>query len=390
MTNERVPPRAPANAAPKRSSAAVAQPPTARLRPELAELCAYSVTATPPRIKLDANESPWSLSQDARQGLGEALAALPYHRYPDGRADALRHSLATRAHAAPETLVIGAGSDEVIAMLLTAYGGTVDDSPPTVVFPGPTFVMYRMSALTHGFAPIEVDLDASFQLDANAMHRAMDAHQPRLAFYASPNNPTGAPFDPHVLRELIASHPATLHIIDEAYAPFDRATPTDRPATVSAWTETFANVGVMGTLSKIGLAAMRVGWVQLHPELAEQIEKVRQPFNVPSASQEGARYLLEHQGEELERAVQRIVQERQRLEGALLERGFEPQPTRANFVLARIPRAWQRQLLERGVGIRFFTDPRLEGWARITVGRPAETNALLHALDAIRDSADAR
>jgi len=354
----------------------------ARLKPVLAELKAYTVPATPPPVKLDANESPWPLAEDARRAIADAVAALPFHRYPDGRATELRHALAGWLGAGPDELVIGAGSDEVIAILMQAFATPSEGTPPAVLWPGPSFVMYRITGLTHGFVPVEVDLNPDFSLDQDAMLAAFAEHRPALAFYATPNNPTGNAFDEATLRALIEANPNTLHILDEAYGPFAR-NPGGRAHTLAPWLADYPNVGILGTVSKVGLAALRVGWVRLRPELAAEIEKVRQPFNLSATAQAAATVLLRDHSQVIEDAAQSIVHERARLHAALAERDMDPQPSAANFILARVPASAKEALLAKGVALRFFGDPRLDGWARITVGTPAETDALLAALDSL-------
>ncbi len=357
--------------------------PMARLKPVLRELKAYTVPAEPPPVKLDANESPWPLPDEARRAIAEAVAALPFHRYPDGRATKLRAALATWLGASGDELVLGAGSDEVIAMLLHAFATPTEGRPPAMLFPGPSFVMYRITGLGHGYRPVEVDLRADFTLDRDALMAAFAEHDPALAFYATPNNPTGNAYDEAILRELIEAHPNTLHILDEAYGHFQRQTPETPAHTLAPWLAEYPNVGVLGTVSKVGLAALRVGWVRLRPELAAEIEKVRQPFNLSATAQVAAEVLLREHPAVIEDAARAIVRERERLRAALAERGLDPQPSQANFILARIPAAKKAPLLERGVALRFFSDPRLDGWARVTVGTPDETTALLAALDAL-------
>ncbi|MAQ14898.1 MAG: histidinol-phosphate transaminase [Sandaracinus sp.] len=357
-------------------------PPLSRLRPILAELKAYTVPAAPPPVKLDANESPWPLAETVRRSIADAVASLPFHRYPDGRATGLRRALARHLDADGDELILGAGSDEVIAILLQAFMTPHEGRAPVVLFPGPSFVMYRISALTHGYEPVEVPLDADFALDPAAMHAAFRDHAPALAFYATPNNPTGNPYDEAVLRDLVASYPDTLHIIDEAYGPFARQRPEDRAHTLSPWLAEHGNVAVMSTLSKIGLAALRLGWLRAHPALVHELEKARQPFNLSATAQIAAQVVLEQHGDAVEEAIRAVVAEREVLSAGLAERGLDPRPSQANFVLARLPASRKEPLLAQGVALRFFSDPRLDGWARVTVGTPAETRALFAALDA--------
>lgn len=363
-------------------------PPLHRLRPELAELSPYRVPPTPPRIKLDANESPWPLSEEARQAIATAVAELPLNRYPDGRASSLRHALSAHLDASPESLILGAGSDEVIAMMINAFSGrVVSDEPATVLFPGPSFVMYGITSKNHGLRPIDVPLardGARYVLDTDAMSAAFKRERPSLCFYANPNNPTGEAFDDASLRTLVDAFPETVHVIDEAYGPFHRASPTSVPTTLSSWIADRPQVAVMSTLSKIGLAGVRLGWLQAHPALIFELEKVRQPFNLNAPGQAVAEVLLSSYSELLESQVVRIVEERERLIPALSSLGVVCSPSDANFVLCGLPKSLQAPLLERGIALRFFSDPRLDGSARVTVGTPDETDALVDALRELR------
>ena len=356
-------------------------PPLHRLRPALASLRAYTVPATPPPVKLDANESPWPLPDEVRLSIAEAVAALPFHRYPDGRATALRSALAAHLGATGDELILGAGSDEVIAILLQAFMTPRNGEAPVVLFPGPSFVMYRVSAMTHGFEPVEVPLGADWALDGPAMREAFEKHAPPLAFYATPNNPTGNPYDEATLRELVEAFPHTLHVIDEAYGPFHRDPPEGPAHTLAPWLTEHPNVAVMGTLSKVGLAALRLGWLRAHPALIHEVEKARQPFNLSATAQAATQVVLERHASVLEATIAAIVGERTAVARGLRERGLQPSPSQANFVLARIDAARKEPLLREGVALRFFGEPRLQGWARVTIGTPEETQALFRALD---------
>ncbi|MEO0326488.1 MAG: histidinol-phosphate transaminase [Myxococcota bacterium] len=355
-----------------------------RLRPSFATLVKYGVPQNAAfEAKLDANESPYTLSPELREGLARRLADLSLHRYPDAAATQLRQRLAASLAASPEELVLGTGSDEVIAMLINAFAGP----ERAVLFPGPSFVMYAITARSHGVRPVEVPLAADFRLDEEALRRALEAEAPAVAFYASPNNPTGNVFDEAVLGRLARAFPATLHVVDEAYGPFRRAAGGDAPASHVGLLRTHGNVALLGTLSKIGLAGLRVGWLRARPALAAEIEKSRQPFNLNAPAQAAATYVLEAGEEELAARIGAIVEAR----GALL-RGLEalpgvtPFPTEANFVLFRLAEGtdasrFKASLAERGVAVRVFTrHPRLAGHVRVTVGTPEENALFLLAL----------
>jgi len=357
------------------------EPPLSIAGEALASLRPYRAHPDPAPVKLDANESPWALPDAARRRIAEVLAAAPLHRYPDGRAEALRAALSDRLGARPDELVLGVGSDEVIGILLSAFdrprGGA---DKPTLAFPTPTFVMYSITSRVLGFEPVEVPLAEDFALDADAMCEAIDAHRPNLVFLASPNNPTGNAFDEAAMRRVIEAAPNALVVIDEAYAPF-----VGRSA--NAWVGRYANVGVMGTLSKIGLAGLRVGWIRMHPRLADEAEKARAPYNLSVPAQLAATLALTELGDVLDDGVRQIVRARESLGAAMAEiDGLRVLPSDANFFLVQVEDAASTHaaLLERGVQVRHFAkQPRLANFLRITVGTPAENATLLETLRAL-------
>jgi len=352
----------------------------ALVRPELAQLRAYAAPAGTLPIKLDANESPWPLSQAIRDRLAATLAAIPLHRYPDPRAMAVRTPLAALLEAEPDELVLGSGSDELIALLCTALSRPREGRARAVVlYPTPTFAMYRITALAHGLEPVEVPLRADFTLDLPAMCAAIAEHRPSLVFLATPNNPTGNAFAHQDLREILTAAPESLVVLDEAYGPF-----TGRSLT--SWCDRYANVALLGTLSKIGLAAARVGWARLPAGLAAEVEKARQPFNLSALSQAAAALALGELRPELDAHVAAIVAERARLAAAFAAlRGIHVTPSQANFFLVRFdgdPSPVVRGLAAAGIAVRSFHGHggALANHVRITVGTPRENDALLDVL----------
>ncbi len=344
----------------------------------LAKLRAYHTPATPAPTKLDANESPRGLPEAARARLAEALAAAPLHRYPDGRATALRSALCERLGSEPDELLLGVGSDEVIQILLSAFDRPREGAAkPTVVIPSPTFVMYPITSRIQGFEPIEVPLDEDFGLDVEAMVKAIESHRPNLVFIASPNNPTGNAFDDTSLERVIEAAPDALVVIDEAYGPF-------AARSRNAWVERHANVGVMGTLSKVGLAGLRVGWIRMRAALVHEAEKARPPYNLCMPSQIAATLMLTELSHVIEDTVQELIGERARLgEGLRAIEGVRVLPSEANFFLIEVEDAAtiRAGLLELGVQVRrFANDPRLARHLRVTVGTPEENDELVVAL----------
>lgn len=343
-------------------------------------LRAYSVPREHPPTKLDANESPWPLPAEAKARLGAAMAELPLHRYPDPRATELRLALSAKTGGDPDDLILGSGSDEIISTLMTALARPRDGSlRATVLAPAPSFVMYRIAAITHGLTSIEVPLDDAWGLDHDALAAAIAEHRPNLVFFATPNNPTGNTYSREVMVRLIEATPDTLFVIDEAYAPFAQAT-------LAELCDRHANVGIMSTLSKVGVAAARLGWIRLHPRLAAEVDKVRQPFNLNSFAQEAGRIALTELAPVFDDHVARILEERGRL-GAGLEaiEGVHVYPSAANFFFARFasdPTEVTARLAEVGIRIRSFHahGGRLAHHVRITVGTPDENARLLAAL----------
>ncbi len=348
------------------------------LRAELSSLEAYRVPTEPPPVKLDANESPWPLPDLARRRFAELTQRIAFHRYPDGRATACRNALANRHGGDPDAYVLGSGSDELIALLGTALCTPKDgQDKPVALYPEPTFVMYGVTSRAHGWKTAAVPLDGNWQLDDDAMSGAIDKTRPNIVYYASPNNPTGNVFSPASIEALIRRFPDMLHVIDEAYVAYAERSLAD-------WCDRFSNVAVMGTLSKIGLAAIRFGWMRMHPALAAEVDKVRQPFNLNVLTQEIAVLALTELAPVFQAQVEQVVNERARLGSALnaLD-GLHVYPSAANFVLVRVDEdaaGLGERLLASGVAVRRFSGTRLAGHIRITVGTPEENDLLLASL----------
>ncbi len=387
----------------------------ARVPPTFAELHAYVPDGTVVPVRLDANEAPAllpTLDAEERRAWNEALAAVEPARYPDVRAKALRAHFAQENKVDPESLVIGCGSDEVIAMLLATLAKPLDGRPPSILVPTPTFVMYRVSARVHGYDVREVPLDASCDLDEPAMTTAIRETRPAMVFLATPNNPTSASYSREKVERLVRvaaeNDPPTLVVVDEAYLAFrlgpaterseiDRAAKVakqplakrDAPDPWGGFTgldlqRDHANVVVLRTLSKIGLAALRVGYAIAHPLLSRELEKSRLPYDLPAHSQAGALVALTSLAPAIERHVASIVRARSTLAEALAKRGLVHARADANFfwLTQKGAAAVHAGLRARGVLVRAFAPypDRL----RVTVGASAENERFLTELDALR------
>jgi len=351
-----------------------------RLRPELSELRAYQVPPMEVPVKLDANENPYRLSEPARTELAHELAKLELNRYPDPRATRLREALGEQLHVSSDQILIGNGVDEIISLVSTAFARPAEgQEQATVLYPWPSFVMFRITARGHGLRTVEVPLDENWQLPVEATLAAIEADKPGVLFLPTPNNPTGNKLDPEALRAVLETAPSALTIIDEAYYDFCRAT-------LVPLINAFPNMAIFRTMSKMGLAGIRVGALIGRPELVKELEKVRQPYNVNALSQRVAELALTRFKDELAEQADKVIADRHVLEKALRGMtGVTVYPSDANFLLLRVadaPQVWQG-LIDRGVLIRNLDGPgALAGCLRVTVGTPSENQRFLEALGA--------
>ncbi|UQA56032.1 histidinol-phosphate transaminase [Polyangium aurulentum] len=349
------------------------------LRPELAEMVAYVPHPGAYEVRLDANEAPPLLSPEAHARLARALVPPALQRYPDPRSQELREAIAAHAGATPDEVLAGAGSDEVIALLLGALDRPREGlSSATIVTTTPTFVMYRHSARARGIKTIEVPLDARWDLDVGGMKRAIEFGRPNIIFVATPNNPTGGAMSEERLRAVIEAAPDALVVIDEAYVAFAQKS-------AASLRGAYPNVAVLGTLSKIGFASLRVGWVVAPAELIAEVDKVRQPYNLSIPQQRGATFVLREMRAEIEAVKTFVVAERERIAGELRRMGIEVTPSEANFLWIETPHPAVEvfeSLAKKGVLVRSFgaRGGRLSRRLRVTVGLTHENDRLLEAL----------
>jgi histidinol-phosphate aminotransferase len=354
------------------------------LRPELAELAAY-VPCVPEgvRVRLDANEAP-SAPEGAQALVREAIERTALSRYPDPRALALKEAIQRRTGADPSTILVGSGSDEVIALLLTALATPLGRSPhPVVMMPTPTFVMYGVTARAHGYKSMPIPLDKDWDLDVASFARAMEFSQPNVVFIASPNNPTGNRMSEDRLIRVIESAKDALVVVDEAYVDY-------APASVRSLRERHRNLGILRTLSKVGLAALRIGWLEADAALVSEIDKARQPFNVSATSQAAATAVLHDGWEGVVRLTEQVRRERSRMAEEIGKiAGFAVTPSDANFLWVKTPAPavsiWEH-LVECGILVRSFhaMGGRMTTQLRITIGTRSENDQALEALSSWR------
>jgi histidinol-phosphate aminotransferase len=350
-----------------------------RVRVPLRQSAAYHVPPAEGAIKLDANESPFVLSEAGQASVRRALEAPDLHRYPDAAARALRQVLAAQLGVDGAELCLGNGSDELIGLLCAAFGAPRDGQPGAILYPAPGFVVFRTAAVAHGLDVVEVPFGPRFAADEAALLEAVAGTRPNLIFLATPNNPTGTVWPRATVERLLAEHPDVITVVDEAYLAYGEAL-----SCIDLALE-HPHCLVLQTLSKIGLAGLRVGLLVGRREVVAEVEKVRPPYNLSTPAQRAAMAVLAGHRAELDAHAAQVQKERERLRAALeAQPGLEVFPSQANFLLVRAAaaRALWEALLQRGVLVRLFDAGALAGCLRITVGTPAENDALLSALAA--------
>jgi histidinol-phosphate aminotransferase len=335
---------------------------------------AYAVQPSAGMIKLDAMENPHRLPPGLQTELGKRLGAVALNRYPGERIGELRAALARHAQLpAGFDLMLGNGSDELISLLALAC----DVPGATILAPQPGFVMYAMSAQLQGLKFVGVDLTPEFELDEKAMLDAIALHQPAIVYLAYPNNPTANLWNDDTIEKIVQAAPG-LVVLDEAYQPFASRSYLDRVTR-------HEHVLLMRTLSKFGLAGVRIGYMMGPERLVHEVDKVRPPYNVSVLNCEAALFALEHE-DVFAAQAEDVKRERARIQAALNEMGLKAWPSDANMILVRVAdpaRSFEgmkaRKVLVKNVS---RMHPLLEGCLRLTVGTADENTQMLAALQA--------
>jgi len=347
------------------------------IRPEIRALSAYHVPSAAGFVKLDAMENPYSWPAPLVEEWAALLRHVSLNRYPDPAATELQARLrATMAVPAGVDLLLGNGSDEILQLMMMAVAGP----GRKILVPAPTFSMYHMIAKFVGLECVAVPLNGSdFTLDMTALRLAIDAYQPAVIFLAYPNNPTGNLFADADVLELIKTAPG-LVVVDEAYHAFAAG-----KSFLSAVPE-HENLVVLRTLSKMGLAGLRVGFALGAPAWLNELNKLRLPYNINVLSQSSAEFALRHY-DLLMAQAQDICRDRTWLQQQLAHvRGMTVYPSDANFILFRTPAGRAdgifARLKERNVLIKNLngSHAQLSDCLRVTVGTPEENRAFLDAL----------
>lgn len=351
------------------------------VRPEIRALKAYHVPAPGKLVKLDAMENPYTWPAYLRGEWLELLQCVAMNRYPDPGANELKRQM-RQAFAIPSqmSLLLGNGSDELIQLVAMAVQGP----GRTILAPEPSFSMYKMIATFVGMAYVGVPLKGDdFSLDMPAMLEAIERYQPAVIFLAYPNNPTGNLFaEEDVVAILNAAE--GLVVLDEAYTSFADSSFMPRLGE-------FENLLVMRTVSKMGLAGLRLGLLVGPAVWLDEFDKLRLPYNINVLTQASAQLALTYV-DIFEQQTTQIRKDREQLMAALSEMvGVDVFPSAANFLLLRVPPGRAQAVFDgikaRGVLIKNLdgTTPLLRDCLRVTVGRPQENQLFLRALEASLD-----
>jgi len=345
------------------------------IRPEIRALTAYHVAEAGDMIKLDAMENPWSWPDTLRDAWMEALKSAEINRYPDPSAAALQSDM-RRVMQVPEAagVILGNGSDELIQMIIQAVA-----APGRVVLaPVPTFVMYSQIAAVAGVEFAAVPLQDDFSLNGDALLAAVETRNPAVIFLAYPNNPTGNLFDADILHTLLSCAQG-LVVIDEAYAPFTDASFMSRIGE-------YDNLLVLRTVSKMGLAGLRLGLLAGPKAWLEQIDKTRLPYNISVINQLTGCFALQHAHHFMQQAQEIRAQRAQLYTGLQAFSALTVYPSEANFILFRTPAGKAGDIFEglktAGILIKNLDGSveALQDCLRVTVGTPDENAAFLAAL----------
>jgi histidinol-phosphate aminotransferase len=342
-------------------------------RPEVLALSAYHVAEAKGFIKLDAMENPYTWSDELKQIWLERLKNCLLNRYPDPEARELAATLKTLNQLPDEIdVLLGNGSDEIIQLLLMALPQNAH-----VLSTTPSFVMYKQISDYLGLNYHGISLTDNFELDLSAMLAAIEQHNPAIIFLAYPNNPTGNLFDEKAINKIIDAANG-LVIIDEAYEPFaDNASFMNRVAN---------NVLVMRTVSKLGLAGLRLGYIAGKCEIIEQLHKIRLPYNINVLTQTTVQFAFEHKAVFDEQTAAICAERTLMLNELNSLNGITAFKSAANFILFKTPENQATKIFEaikaQGVLIK-NVHPQgglLKDCLRVTVGTSDENQAFLLAL----------
>jgi histidinol-phosphate aminotransferase len=340
------------------------------VREDIRDLIPYQPHPFLDVVKLDANENSHAFPPEVMQAISRALRGDVFTRYPDPAGEKLKAKIAEVTGTKPANIVLGNGSDELIQLILQTFGGP----GKRVIIPVPTFSMYKIHGQITGTIPVEVPRDKDFGLIIDDMLAEMNHPETRITFIATPNNPTGNSVPLSQVRTLLEGT-KSLVVMDEAYIDFGGESSL-------GLLEEYPNLIVLRTFSKVGLAGLRVGYLLTNREVARELLKVKQPYNVNAFSQLAALTALNHWFL-FRQQIENIIAERARINTVLSGiKGVRVFPTDANFILFEVsgeaPKVHQ-ELLDRGVLVRNRPGIThgLPNCLRVTVGTRQENEFFL-------------
>ena len=350
-----------------------------KIRPVIKDIQAYHVADARGLIKLDAMENPYQLSEGLKAKLQARLSEAELNRYPDPSAAALRDKL-RQVMQVPQgkAIVLGNGSDELIQMLAMAVAEHGGNDDVCLMSFDPGFVMYNMIAIFTGIRYVGVSLDDNFSLDMESTRQSIVENQPSIIFVAYPNNPSANCYNVKDIEEIITLAPGMV-VLDEAYHPFAQTSFMGR-------LDEFDNLLVMRTVSKMGLAGLRLGLLCGHPDIIAEIDKIRLPYNINVLTQLTAELVLDN-ADELDQQAKIIREQREvLLQQMSLQSHLQVFPSQANFILFRVLNKNANDVFESikqsGVLIKNMkaVTGLLNNCLRVTVGTPEENQAFITAL----------
>ncbi len=349
------------------------------LRPDILKLSAYHVADAKGLVKLDAMENPHDWPGELQEAWLSHLHLSHINRYPDPSARSLKRSLNhLLGNHEEQGMILGNGSDELIQTLCLALADPSNSKPRTLLSVEPGFAMYPIISRMTGLNYVGIPLQKDFNLDIQVLLDAIDTHQPVLTFIAQPNNPTGNVFPRRQIEQIIRTS-SGLVVIDEAYFPFTDSTMLDQ-------LYHHDNLLILRTVSKMGLAGLRLGMLLGPDPWLEQLEKLRLPYNIGTLTQLTAEFALQHK-ETLQASVADIRRQRGHLYQQMKTlSGFTIYPSEANFLLFRSPEGTgpdlHRYLIQQGILIKNLhgSHPMLTDCLRVTVGTKEENQRFVSTL----------
>ena len=353
------------------------------IRPVIKDLQAYHVADASGLIKLDAMENPYQLSESLKDKLQSRLNAADLNRYPDPGARVLKQHLRESMEVPDESeILLGNGSDELIQMIMMAMSGKdAAGKNHSVLSVEPGFVMYKMIATFMDMPYIGIPLKEDFSIDEAELLTAIKEHQPAVIFLAYPNNPTSNLFDEKIIRNIINAAPGVV-VLDEAYHAFAEKS-------FMPMLNEYDNLLVMRTVSKMGLAGLRLGLLAGKAEWLNEFDKVRLPYNINILTQASAEFAIKNR-HVLDQQTQQICVDREDLFKELSQiKNITAYPSQANFILVRVQDGQAdrifNSLKEQGVLIKNLNPAGglLKDCLRITVGTVEENKSFLELFKSI-------